>query len=240
MKGDENIANLSALAEIIERRKKLQRNDSFTTVTSSEGKAFVKQQYEDIAKLAAISDNVLVLDSKNSANVNHKEGLHVGDKIYVTYVMPTEKSNCSNCSDNCNNHNTNIENRSDSPDSVISLDNDSIFKKVGDKKCLWIYMTCTLIAFIFVCGITIAGIFFIIHQNDPTDGGINSCLEELCQTEYSTTSSNPPLESESELLVPRQEWGADSPKSQNISRLTHPIKRIIIGHTGGNACCNKV
>jgi len=38
----------------------------------------------------------------------------------------------------------------------------------------------------------------------------------------------------------RNKWGALSPKSPSIPKLKLPIKRIIIGHTGGNFCSNEV
>ncbi|XP_070499680.1 uncharacterized protein [Chironomus tepperi] len=40
-------------------------------------------------------------------------------------------------------------------------------------------------------------------------------------------------------LVTRKQWGAQPPRSSNISKLDLPIKRIIIGHTGGEFCTNQ-
>ena len=40
--------------------------------------------------------------------------------------------------------------------------------------------------------------------------------------------------------VTRDEWGAQPPRSPNITKLDLPIKRIIIGHTGGSFCQNQV
>lgn len=40
--------------------------------------------------------------------------------------------------------------------------------------------------------------------------------------------------------ITRDEWEAQPPRSTNISKLDLPIKRIIIGHTGGEFCTNQV
>jgi hypothetical protein len=42
-----------------------------------------------------------------------------------------------------------------------------------------------------------------------------------------------------EFMITRDEWGANYPNT-GISRLSLPIKRIIVAHTGGESCSNEV
>ena len=43
-----------------------------------------------------------------------------------------------------------------------------------------------------------------------------------------------------EFLMTRDDWRAEPPRSSNISKLKLPIKRIIVGHTAGSFCFDKV
>lgn len=43
-----------------------------------------------------------------------------------------------------------------------------------------------------------------------------------------------------EFYMTRDDWGAEPPRSLNISKLETPATRIIVGHTGGKFCFNVV
>lgn len=241
MKIDENLANIS---EILERRRGLQRCDSFSTATSSRADAFVKQQYEDLAKLASIGDSVLALDSKSSAKLSKREGVHVGDVIYVNYIIPNDTSNCSKCISN-NNSNQKLErdNVSESTNSIFDTESNRLIKHINNSKFMWICITCIVIALFVIIGIVIT--FLIMHKIPENP---NPCIDEDCpyyegstSEKFSTISYGTTLPQLlfPELIVSREIWNAHPPKS-NISKLSWPIKRIIVGHTSGDNCFNKV
>jgi len=242
MKIDENLANIS---EILERRRGLQRNDSFSTATSSKAEAFVKQQYEDLAKLASFGDSILALDSKSSAKLSNRECVHVGDVIYVNYIIPNDTMNCSKCtSNNKNNQKLERDNVSESTNSIFDTESNRLIKHINNRKFMWICITCIVIALFVIIGIAIT--YLIKHHSK---GNPNTCIDEDCpyyegstSEELSTISYGTTLPKIvfPELIVSREIWNADPPKSSNISKLSWPIKRIIVGHTSGDNCYNKV
>ena len=239
MKIDENLANIS---EILNRRRELQRSNSFSTATSSKAEAFVKQQYEDIAKLASFGDSVLALDSKSKAKLSNRDGVHVGDVIYVNYIIPNDATNCNNCTGN-NNNNQKFErdNVSDSANSMFDTESNRLINNISNRKFIWICITCIFIALFVIIGVVIT--FLKLPENHEYPVGCIDCAEN----ESSTSEKMSTILYETtlgiflpELIVTRKTWDADPPKSSNISKLLSPIKRIIVGQTLGDNCFSKV
>lgn len=239
MKIDENLANIS---EILDRRRGLQRSESFSTVTSSKAEAFVKQQYEDLAKLASLSDSVLAVDSKSSEKLPKREGVHVGDVIYVNYIIPNDATNCSNCTLNNSNQQLERDNVSDSTHSIFDTESNRLIKHISNRKFMWICITCIVIALVVIIGsltifLTLINPYRAINGCIDCAENVDATTEDISINTFDTTLL-PILFPE--LLVTREMWNAISPKSLNISKLLGPIKRIIIGQTSGNSCFEKV
>ncbi|KAL7040635.1 hypothetical protein ACKWTF_000476 [Chironomus riparius] len=238
MKIDENLANIS---EILDRRRGLQRSESFSTVTSSKAEAFVKQQYEDLAKLASLSDSVLASDSKSSEKLPKREGVHVGDVIYVNYIIPNDATNCSNCTLNNSNQQLERDNVSDSTHSIFDTESNRLIKHISNRKFMWICITCIVIALVVIIGglttfLTLINPYRAINACIDCAENVDATTEDISINTFDTTLL-PILFPE--LLVTREMWNAISPKSLNISKLLGPIKRIIIGQTSGNSCFEK-
>ncbi|XP_070500515.1 peptidoglycan recognition protein 3-like [Chironomus tepperi] len=245
MKIDENLANVS---EIMERRRGLQRNDSFSTTTSSKADAFVRQQYEDLAKLASISDSTLTLGSKNSAKLSNKESVHVGDVIYVNYIIPNDSTNCTNCIFNNTNNSQKLDrdNVSDTAISIFDTESNRLIKHIRNRKFMWICITCIVIALFIIIG-TVITFVKLRQQYTVVDRCVNCTKNEESTTESISTNQGTntydttlPQLLFGDLVIAREMWNADPPKSNNISLLSWPIKRIIIGHTSGESCFNKL
>lgn len=80
-----------------------------------------------------------------------------------------------------------------------------------------------------------------------TTEGITSSTKmettEPTATEPITTTTEPTTTEfiyHPEFLMSRDDWRAEPPRSSNISKLKLPIKRIIVGHTAGSFCFDKV
>lgn len=240
MKIDESLANIS---EILERRRGLQRSDSFSTATSSKAEAFVRQQHEDLVKLASISDSVLAFDSKSKAKLSCREGFHFGDVIYVNYIMPNDATICSNCSYNSNN-NQKLErdNVSDSANSFFDTERNRLIKHIRNRKFIWICITCIVISLFVIIGAVTTFLKLPSRSGDNFDPCMDCAdYEDTTSNDSSTNSYETTiLKSFPDLLVTREMWDADPPKSSNISKLSWPIKRIIVGQTLGDFCSDKV
>ena len=233
MKIDESLANIS---EILDRRRGLKRSESFSTATSSKAEAFIKQQYEDLAKLASLSDSVLAVGQKNSTK---REGVHVGDVIYVNYIIPNDAKNCSNCTFNNSNQKLEHDNVSDSANSIFDTESNRLIKHINKRKFMWICITCIVIALLVIIGVVTT--FLRMHKpDDPCFDCADN--EDSTSEDISTNTYEPTLLPIlfPELIVSREIWNANSPKSFNISKLSWPIKRIIIAHTSGDSCFEKV
>lgn len=98
-------------------------------------------------------------------------------------------------------------------------------------------------------------------MTDPITTTESEMTDPITTTEGITSSSDPTTETTSkietpepttteqtttefmylpEFLMTRDDWGAEPPRSSNISKLELPIKRIIVGHTAGSFCFDKV
>lgn len=99
-----------------------------------------------------------------------------------------------------------------------------IKKKFSSKKIAWI-IAGIICATSLIVAASVA-IYFVVENKDETTTTVG--LE-------TTTSNEIPL-----YLINRDVWGADPPKSNSIPKLELPLKRIIIGQTGGNFCTTQV
>ena len=98
-------------------------------------------------------------------------------------------------------------------------------KKISSKKIAWI-VAGIISATSFIVSASV--IIYFVLQNKNSDSTTTTTFE-------TTTSNEIPL-----YLITRDAWGADSPKSNSIPKLNLPLKRIIIGHTGGSFCTTQV
>jgi len=113
------------------------------------------------------------------------------------------------------------------------LVNPPIKKKWSSKKTAWtvagIICTTSLIV-----SASVSSYFVLRNKNSEsiTTKGSTSISTTTFQT--TTNFEIPPY------FINREDWGAIPPKSNSIPKLELPIKRIIIGHTGGSFCTTQV
>lgn len=74
----------------------------------------------------------------------------------------------------------------------------------------------------------------------PSTESTSIITQEPANTTQDPITTTTEFISPPEFLMYRNDWGANPPKLSNISKLELPIKRIIVGHTGGNFCFTKV
>ena len=110
------------------------------------------------------------------------------------------------------------------------LVNPPIKKKWSSKKTAWtvagIICTTSLIV-----SASVSSYFVLRNKSSDSD-----TTKESTSTTFQTTTiyEVPPY------FINREDWGAIPPKSNSIPKLELPIKRIIIGHTGGSFCSTQV
>ncbi|XP_070503130.1 peptidoglycan recognition protein 4-like isoform X2 [Chironomus tepperi] len=80
-------------------------------------------------------------------------------------------------------------------------------------------------------------------ETTTTEDTTTTTTTTTTQSTTTSTTTSQPTTTESnlypEFFMTRDDWGAELPRSSNITKLQTPIKRIIIGHTGGRFCTNQ-
>ncbi|KAG5676720.1 hypothetical protein PVAND_006532 [Polypedilum vanderplanki] len=208
-------------SNIIERRRPIRRNDSISTIASSAAAAQM-QQFTSTNSYGLPNDNQIIpTNSQTSMRFDNSEGVHVGNIIYHNYYQnPPEILSDKKIQENS---------------LISSSTSESSFKKrncfSSENKRKRILITVIVISLVLAISIVIPITYFLLTNNPSEKNGDNDSTTSPSTT-YVTTTPLP-----TSFLIKRNEWNANEPKS-DIKKLNQPIKRIIIGHTGGNFCNN--
>lgn len=181
----------------------LNRNDSFSTVSSSIANAEIIQQAKN-----------LIYMKQQPKNEQNGQGIHVENVVYNVYNHLQKRNS--------------IQSVYDQFSQFDFKENSSTSEKVSTKSNKLHKKKIIIIAAIVIASLMAIMVSVIIYFS----------LQKKPFSEESTTKPN--LPSDFPYFIKRDEWNANPMKNSTIKFLSLPIKRIIIGQTGGVFCTDKV
>ncbi|XP_070499666.1 peptidoglycan recognition protein 3-like [Chironomus tepperi] len=229
-----------------DRRMPVRRNDSFSTVDSVVGVADNAHELRDYNR--QLQKPVLMANNVTNVKFDNSESIHIGNIVYHIHHHSRRRID--------NKDSDSIGSDPFGSYTVEAFENLDNLPPNGNKNKYSFRIIAAIISVILMfISASVASYFALRHNNKGPDF-LPSTTEYTTVPSTTVSETEPPAsstttigyttttESYFEIFdykngTDRSKWGALPPKSSNIPKLDVPIKRIIIGHTGGNFCSNE-